>query len=206
MELNEFDLFPIFRNKKFEECLSELVLIYENNKDILFDLIYLPLIKMNYLNYLYELIRNENQFQKLFEFIHKLSKIKYQEQFNTIIINHLEYIILKIPNASNSINYCINLINNIFKSIYKKSFINKSFIENKKLIKINANIINCLFNNPNLSFENKYKIYEEIIDIFNENIIKNNTFIERINNLDLLYFIQFYKNKILKEIHLNIIK
>ena len=67
MELNEFDLFPIFRNKKFEECLSELVLIYENNKDILFDLIYLPLIKMNYLNYLYELIRNENQFQKLFK-------------------------------------------------------------------------------------------------------------------------------------------
>ena len=204
MESNEIDLFSKIKNKNFDESLKELYLIDQKKDDILIDLIYLPLIKMNYLNYIYELIVIKYHYQKIFEFIQELSRAKNRKKFNLIFISHLENVILKIPNEYNAINYCISLINNIYIIIFKENFYNNFF--NKKKNKINkySNLFNCLFNNPNLSFENKFKIYEELIKIIGEKNLKKGKFIENIHNLDLLYFFNFYKTKILNKILLNI--
>ena len=196
MELKNKDLFLIIKDKKFEEALLELSLIRKETNEIFYKLIFLPLIKMNYLNYIYELIIFNTQYQQLFQFIQLIFE-KNKKEYYPIFINHLEYTILKIPDEENAINYCISFIKNIYNSI------NNFF--NEKNIKINGNsyIFNSLFNNPNLSFESKLKIYEELIDIIGLDIIKDKKFTKKINNLGLLYFINFYKNKVLNKIPLS---
>ena len=159
---------------------------------------------MNYLNYLYELVDTKFHYQKLIEFIQELSSAKNKEIFNLIFNTHLEYVLLKIPNESSSINYCINLINNIYIIIFKDNFYNNFLIIKKNKINRYSNLFNCLFNNPNLSFENKFKILEELVKIVGEDNCKKSKFIKNIHNYDLLYFYFFYKKKILNKIILNI--
>ena len=106
MKKNNIDLFSKIKDKNFDDSLSELLIIQQNDDDIIYELIFLPLIKMNYLNYLYELIINKCQYNKMLEFIQKLT-INYNK-FTLILTTHLEYVIIRIPNELTKINYCIN--------------------------------------------------------------------------------------------------
>ena len=212
--MKKIDLFSKIKNKNFDDSLTELLKIEQEENEIIYDILFLPLIRMNYLNYLYDLNNYKyqyNKLHKLFEFIQKLSKNK--NKFPLIFITHLEYVLLKISNEDNVIYYCINLISFLNDYINKSNdkldinnifFNNNVFNINKNKISNYSNIFNCLFNNPNLSFESILKVYEEIIHIVGEEILKDSLFIEKINNVELLYFIIFYKKKILKQIPLTI--
>ena len=204
MELNNINLFDNIKGKKFEEALLELDSIYEKINDGIFELIFLPLIKMNYLNFVYDLISKKSDFLKLFEFINKLSTSNDKNQFYLVFITHLEYILLKISNEPNAIQYCINLIQNMNK--YKKH--NELLLVNldntvlpsigTESLKLNVHpkIFNSLFNNPNLLFESKYKIFKELIIIF-DNYDRIQFFY--LNNRDLFYFFNFYKKCVLNK-------
>jgi len=215
MELNNINLFDNIKGKKFEDALSELDSIHEKINDGIFELIFLPLIKMNYLNFVYDLISNKSDCQKLFEFINKLSTINDKNQFYLVYITHLEYVLLKISNEENEIKYCINLIQNIRN--YKKNddsllikldnTVIPSIGTESLQLNIHPKIFNSLFNNSNLPFEAKYKIFEELtisFDSYDRNQLEKNKFILCLNNRDLFYFFNFYKNCVLnKKILLN---
>ena len=205
MKKNNIDLFSKIKDKNFNDSLSELLTIHQNDDDIIYELIFLPLIKMNYLNYLYELIIDKCQFNKMIEFIQKLTI--NNNKFPLIFMTHLEYVIIRIPNELTKINYCISLISYLKYLIIKdKSDLCKSFIINttfniyKNINYKYSNIFNCLFNNPNLSFEIKYKLYEELINSIGKEVVKDSSI--NIKNIELFYFINFYKNKVLNNIPL----
>jgi len=210
MELNNINLFDNIKGKKFDEALLELDSIYEKIKDGIFELIFLPLIKMNYLNFVYDLITKKSDCQKLFEFINKLSTTNDKNQFYLVFITHLEYILLKISNEQNEIQYCINLIQSITK--YKKndglllkkldSTVLPSIGTESLQMNVHPKIFNSLFNNSNLPFETKYKIFEELTISFDS---YDSKLIYYLNNRDLFYFFDFYKNCVLnkKLLHIN---
>ena len=166
-------IFDIIKEKKFDNLYKYIYMIVNNEKDEqIFNYIFQPLINMNYLNYLYELCKSNEDYIKLLNLILKilsLIKIKSKKlKFEECIIDHMVYTFRKM-NSSNSkgnyeINYCYSLIKNVLSKIIEGK-------NNKQIIKIlnfgchypkkkffKNGLINNLKINPNLNFDQKIDI------------------------------------------------
>ena len=145
----------------------------------MFNYIFYPFSSgINFLNYLYQICKTNEDYTKLLNLILEiLSKKEIQENIcvsDLCIINHMNYVFRKMNSTKEKgkeeINYCILLI----KYVIPKVFNEKS---NKYIIQIlnfgynfsmkfafKNGLINNIKYNPNLNFENKV----EILSILNE--------------------------------------
>ena len=172
--------YDLIKYNNFDNLYKEIytVIKAENNQNI-FNYIFYPFTSgINFLNYLYQICKTNEDYNKLLNLIlENISKKEIQKNIcvsDLCIINHMIYSFRKM-NSNNEkggeeINYCILLI----KYVIPKVFNDKS---NKYIIQIlnfgynfsmkfafKNGLINNIKYNPNLNFENKV----EILSILNE--------------------------------------
>ena len=197
MLINNFILknnYLILKRPTFDSLYSNIDRILKNEREInIFEYIYNPSnSNINYLNILFNLCKSNEDFNILFSLIKQILNtedyipISNYEEFNRLFgpfsigkfcfLNHLRYSLGKMNSSKEKgkyeINYCIQLIKNIFKNIINnkdESKIIDIVLYESKFLKIwrstpRKSIINILLLNPNLNFDKK----EEVLSILNE--------------------------------------
>ena len=133
------------------------------------------------MNYLYELSKTSEDFNKLLKLVNIIiSKNEYQNKINIsefCITNHMIYTFRKMNSSKSKgdyqVDYCILLI----KEILPKIFLEKGYIKVANILNFNYNyyrkksIKNGLFENirynPNLNFDKKLEIFDLLNKITN---------------------------------------
>ena len=185
---------------------SLMMLININNNNIYLNLNNYFNNGINYLNYLFHLCKEDNDYNNLFTLI--IKHLIKEESLENLIYDHTGYTLRKMKmdkkKTNKEINYGIKLINYILennikyktkKQIYKILFSRKIIHKKKKLNLFNEGLVyNVIYNNY-LNFEQKSEIFDIINKICNVELEK------RINH-ETIYIYRLFKeinkNKISK--------
>ena len=217
MESEETDIFEKLKEKSLNDSITELIIIEKDSNGKFQKIIFNQKIKMNYLNYLYEKIQTITDSQNLFLLLKTLCISKYIKNYQNGIIQHIQYVLLKMSENDVHKNYINLLINDILTMLLKNKT-NKEIIElilyntnkTKKQPKFaftfngSQNIFINLFQNPNLFFESKNNLYQQIITITGKEILNENKLQIQLSREDIFKFIIFYNERVLKEDHNNL--
>ena len=213
--IKKFKLKVIFETKEYKEenyneIFDNINQFINNNKDKIFECIYFPFeSNINYLNCLYQICSNSNDYDKLFNlFIFLTKKTEILRKIcisRACLIDHIEYVLLHMNSTKkkgeHEMNYAIKLIKqNAVKVILNKNidnvYINPPERKNKK------GFVEYLTHNNNINFDKKYEFYKIISEIISINI---NKYLDK-HSLKLYNFFEFVENNNINTCDINKIK
>ena len=203
-----------FKEIKFQNFYEAILNIINNKKEYIYNIIlFFAKNGINYLNFLFHLCENWDEFDKLFILIKKyLIQKRFLEKY---IYKHASYVLRKMNSynkkGNEEIKYGINLIkfileekikykNNdeIFSILLKRKIVIKKTKETKRIFK--EGLIYNIIYNPNISFEQK----SEIFFLFKK---LNNLILKEIEKEEFIQFYNFFEfiehNEITKKNVLN---
>lgn len=163
-----------YKEENFDEIYNNIKGFINNNKnENFFESIYTP--EINYINCLFEICANKNDFDKLFEIVSLLSnKKEYSNKkciSNLCLVDHISYTLTKMNNykrkGESQMNYAKKLINEIFTKIIKnlnEAKIKKYFSNNQRFEK---GLMASFQYNKSLDFDKKCEFIELFSKITN---------------------------------------
>ena len=128
MNLLQIIKYNIIQQKNFDILYKSIFEFIKDEKCNIYEYIFYPFTSgINYLNYLYELCKVDEHYNKLLNLIINISSKNYnQNRINVgelCIINHINYTFRKMNSTKkkgyDEINYCILLIKNVIPIIIK---------------------------------------------------------------------------------------
>ena len=164
-----FDV-KLYKKENFNEIynnINEYIRKKLKNKNNIFEHIYFSDCDINYLNCLFEICSQKEEYEKLFDLVSLLATKKEMNKerciSNDCLVNHIGYVLRKLnrykSRAVFEMNYAIILINKIFSKIENK----ESFLSNGERFK--TGLLANIEMNSNLNMGLKAKLFDEFSKI-----------------------------------------
>ena len=134
---------------------------------------------INFFNILFQICSLAEDYNKMINLLKDLlNKGNKKEEVESIIIDHIKYVIRKMNSTNrkgkNEINYGVQLINNVLSIIFKDKdltfqkaiYYDKTILVSNKNFILRNGLLNDLVYNPNLIFDQKVELLKEFKKIY----------------------------------------